>query len=327
MKELMKILHFLIFLTWVAGPPLWAEEPEKYPSRPVTMTISYTPGGSADMICRAIAAVSPKYFSQPIVVVSKTGGGGLVALQNLASSKPDGYTLHFGRTGDIVIMPNVEKLPFNVQEAFTPIANVVMNQVVFSVNAQSPWKKIEDVIEAAKKEPGKISFATPGPLTIVSLAMENFCLQAGIKLNGVPFRGGGETVMALLGGHIPLLTSTEVEILSHAQRGAIRILMACSEERMKVFPNVPTAKEKGFKVKHSSIGGIFVPKETPSAVILKLEDMLKKITEDKDFIETIENKMGSEVKFMSRNEFVKYWLEDLKSVEDLVSRLGLRKKP
>ncbi len=326
MKALIRISTLSILIALTASSHLLAEEPEKYPSRPVTMTISYGVGGSADLICRAIAAVSPKYFSQPIVIVSKTGGGGLVALQNLSSSKPDGYTLHFGRTGDIVIIPNVEKLPFNVQEAFIPVANVVMNQVVFSVNAKGPWKTIEDVIQAAKKEPGKISFGTPGPLTIVSLAMENFCIQAGITLNAVPFRGTGESMIALLGGHIPLITSTEVDAHPHAQRGDIKVLLTCSEERIKAFPHVPTAKEKGFNVKNSSIGGVFVPKGTPPAIILKLQSMLKKIIEDKDFIDTIENKMGSEVKFMSGEEFAKYWSEDLKVIGNLVQRLGLSKK-
>jgi tripartite-type tricarboxylate transporter receptor subunit TctC len=327
MKELMRILNFFILITSIAVSPLFAEEPDKYPSRPVTLTLSFAPGGSADLVCRAIAAVAPKYFSQPIVIVSKTGGGGLVALQNLASSKPDGYTLHFGRTGDMTVAPNVEKMPFKMEEDFLPVANVVINHIVFSVNAKSPWKKIEDVIEAAKKEPGKISFGTAGALSIVRLTMERFCTEAGIKLNAVPFKGTGESMIAVMGGHVPLLSSTEAEILPHVQSGELRVLMTCTAERMKAFPNVPCAREKGFKVDNVTIGAIFAPKGTPPAIILKLESMLKKIPEDKNFIEAVENKMGSEVKFISGKDFAKYWSEDLKVIGDIVQRVGLSKKP
>ena len=235
----------MILISWVVVLPLFAEEPDKYPSRPVTMTLSFAPGGSADLICRAIAAVSPKYFSQPIVIVSKTGGGGLVALQNLASSKPDGYTVHFGRTGDMTVAPNVEKMPFEMEEDFPPVANFVINHIVFSVGAKSPWKKIEDVIEAAKKEPGKISFGTAGALSIVRLTMERWSTEAGIKLNAVPFKGTGESMIAVMGGHVPLLSSTEAEILPHVQSGELRVLMTCTEERMKDFSECPVCEGKG----------------------------------------------------------------------------------
>ena len=144
MKGFVKTFFLFYLIIGVAVSVLAAEEP--YPSRPVNMFHAYAAAGSTDLAARAIAAVAPKYFSQPIIVVPKPGGAGLVALQALASAKPDGYTYHLGRNGELTNGPFIEKIPFDVEKDFIPVAQVALDYVVFAVYAKTPWKTIDELI-------------------------------------------------------------------------------------------------------------------------------------------------------------------------------------
>lgn len=325
MKEITRILGLLIFFALVAISPLSAEEADKYPSRPVTLTIAFSPGGSTDLTCRAISHVASKYFNQPIVCMCKPGGGGLVALQYLASSRRDGYTLHLGRPGEMSVAPFIEKMPFVMEKDFIPVAQVSLDLYFISVPAKAPWKTIEELIEAARRDPGNISYGVASATSIARLTMEKFCYEAKIKLTCVPFKGASPAVIAVLGGHVPVLISTISEALPHIQRGDLRVLVSCGEERIKEFPDVPTTKEKGLNVNISAFSSVFAPKGTPPGIVRKFEDLLKKVANDEDFVKTM-NRMGFVVKYMSANDFAKSWSQQLKWVEGLVQEIGLANK-
>jgi tripartite-type tricarboxylate transporter receptor subunit TctC len=326
MREILQILILSPLLLALAGPNLGAEEPEKYPSRPVTLTGAFAAGGSTDLTCRAIGSVAPKYFSQPIISVPKPGGAGLVALQNLASSKPDGYTFHLGRPSEMSIAPFIEKMPFDMEKDFIPVGQVAQDRIVFSVYAKSPWKTIEELIAAARKEPDKIKFACSSPTATTRLGLEKLCHEAGIKLAVVPFKGAAPAAIAVAGGHVPVLTSTVSEALTHAQRGDVRVLLTCADQRVKEYPDVPTAKEKGFDVNFGIWCTVFARKETPPAILAKFEELLKKAAEDKDFVAAM-TKLGSEPGFVSAAEFSAYWPKERKWIGQIVSRVGLSKSP
>ncbi len=153
MKKLLWLVLIFMFIPTGLGQ---AQDPAKYPERPITLTGGYAAGGSTDLVCRAIAAVVPKFAGQPFVVVPKPGGAGLVSLQNLASAQADGYTLHLGRPAELSIGPLIEKFPFEVEKEFVPVAQMGIDPIVFSVSVETPWKTIEEFVAAAKKEPGKI---------------------------------------------------------------------------------------------------------------------------------------------------------------------------
>ncbi len=324
MKEIARTLSLLCFLTCFTVSPLLAEDIEKYPSKPITITTAYPAGGSSDLVCRAITPIASKYFSQPIICVAKPGGSGLVALQYLASSKPDGYTFHLGRPGEMSIAPSVEKMPFTMEKDFIPVAQVGLDPLILSVNAKAPWNTIEELIIAAKKEPGNINFGCASSTSVTRFTMEKFCHEANIKLTAVPFKGAAPAVIAVVGGHVPVLTSAVSEILPHVQSGNLRVLLSFGEKIVEL-PNVPTARGKGFDVNISSDATLYAPKGTPLPIVHKFEDLLKKVTEDKEFI-SIMKKMGSEAKFMSGDMFLKHWSEQLKWMGDLVPKIGLIKQ-
>mgnify|MGYP001061519998 CR=1 FL=1 len=325
MREMLKIgaLCFLLFLTVPVG--LFAQDPEKYPDRPVTLQHAFAAGGSTDLTARGVAGVAPKYFSQPIIVMPKPGGAGLLALQNLLSSKADGYTLHLGRPSEMSIGPFIENIPFDMEKDFIPVGQVALDRIIFSVNSKTPWNTIEDLIAAAKKDPEKIKFACSSPTATVRLGLEKFCFETGIKLTCVPFKGSAPAAIAVAGGHIPVLTSATSEALPHVQRGDLRVLLTCADKRSKQLPDVPTGKEKGLDVNFPIWNTVFAPKGTPPAVLGKFEALLKKVAEDNDFVSTM-TKLESEPGFVSAKDFAEYWTNERKWIGEVVKKIGLSKR-
>lgn len=316
------LLAAIISLCLLPGTGL-ADDPAKFPERPITLTGGYAAGGSTDLVCRAIAAFVSKFSGQPFVVVAKPGGAGLVSLQNLASAKADGYTLHLGRPAELSIGPLIEKYPFKVENEFIPVAQMGIDPIVFSVNADSPWKTIEEFVAAAKKEPEKIKFAVSSPTATTRLALEKFCHEAGIKLTAVPFKGGTPAAIAVAGGHIPTLTSMVSEVLPHQRSGKIRVLLSFTEKRVKEFPDTSTAAEKKYKVTFGTWLTVFAKKGTPEGILKKIESWMKSTSEEKEFISAME-KLGSHVDYLSSQDFTKYWEEEKRWMETIVKATGLK---
>jgi len=316
------LLAAIISLCLLPGTGL-ADDPAKFPERPITLTGGYAAGGSTDLVCRAIAAFVSKFSGQPFVVVAKPGGAGLVSLQNLASAKADGYTLHLGRPAELSIGPLIEKYPFKVENEFIPVVQMGIDPIVFSVNADSPWKTIEEFVAAAKKEPEKIKFAVSSPTATTRLALEKFCHEAGIKLTAVPFKGGTPAAIAVAGGHIPTLTSMVSEVLPHQRSGKIRVLLSFTEKRVKEFPDTSTAAEKKYKVTFGTWLTVFAKKGTPEGILKKIESWMKSTSEEKEFISAME-KLGSHVDYLSSQDFTKYWEEEKRWMETIVKATGLK---
>jgi tripartite-type tricarboxylate transporter receptor subunit TctC len=321
MKKFLLLAAILALFFWPGVGQ--ADDPAKYPERPITLTGGYAAGGSTDLVCRAIAAIAPKFAGQPFVVVAKPGGAGLVSLQNLASAQADGYTLHLGRPAELSIGPLIEKFPFEVEKEFVPVAQMGVDPIVFSVNAETPWKTIEEFVAAAKKEPGKIKFAVSSPTATTRLALEKFCYEAGIKLTAVPFKGGTPAAIAVAGGHIPTLTSMVSEVLPHQRSGKIRVLLSFTEKRVKEFPETPTAAEKRYDVTFGTWLTIFARRGTPDGILKKVEGWMKSTAQDREFISAME-KLGSHVAYLSSQDFSKYWAEEKRWMETIVKATGLR---
>jgi tripartite-type tricarboxylate transporter receptor subunit TctC len=199
-----------------------------------------------------------------------------------------------------------------------------IDPIVFSVNADSPWKTIEEFVVAAKKEPEKIKFAVSSPTATTRLALEKFCHEAGIKLTAVPFKGGTPAAIAVAGGHIPTLTSMVSEVLPHQRSGKVRVLLSFTEKRVKEFPDTPTAAEKKYKVTFGTWLTVFAKKGTPEGILKKIEGWMKSTSEEKEFISAME-KLGSHVDYLSSQDFAKYWAEEKRWMETIVNAVGLRK--
>ena len=321
--------------TTPSGPPVTLPTPPAvadYPTKPVQLMVAYPPGGSTDVAARIVAAIAEKELGQPLVVVNKTGADGQVGWTEIARQKPDGYHIGFINlpgTNTVILDPE-RKAAFGL-DAFTPIINQVLDPGVIWVKADSPYRSLIDVIEAANMSPNKISVATTGLLSDDHLATLMVEESAGVVFRIVHFEGGAPMRTAILGGHVEVAFDNVSSIVKRVKSREVRALAVMDTQRSKFLPGVPTTVELGFpSVISSSTRGIAGPKGLPEPVVKKLQDVFQKAMEHPDHVKRVE-KAGLAVKVMVGDDYAKYY-RDLhakaaKYTELARSRAGQRPEP
>lgn len=270
----------------LAGTALGAEDPAKYPSRPVTMIIQWGAGGVADTSGRRLADLARKYLGQPIVVENKPGGGGVTGMSYVANAAPDGYTIGTVTNSPAVIIPHLRPVPYKTKEDFTWIMQYGEFDHIFCVRAESPWKTFKAFIEDARKNPGKLKFAPHGVLSAQHIAMEYVFLQEKVKVGFVPVGGGAEADRMLLGGHVDAVDSAT--LFPHLKSGRVRGLMGVlSEKRNPGFPDIPTHRELGYDIDFPNWGGLYAPKGVDPRIAAKIFEAFTKAHEEPSFQELL----------------------------------------
>ncbi len=296
-------LGFLISLI-MFGMGGWAGA-QDFPTRPVEVIVGFAPGGGTDLTARTVANHATKYFGQPFIVVNKAGASGTIASQYVAAAKPDGYTLLTAGGSETTTAGHFRKLPFHPLNDFEPVICIVGQQIGLSVKTESPWKTIQEFITDAKKNPEKYSYATSGIGSLYHAAVLVLEKNTGIKLRHVPFKGGAETLSALLGGHVDVAISAPDEAYALIEGGRVRSLVTFSGKRSKLIPNVPTLREVGYDFFMENMKGLVAPKGTPKPIILKIHDGVKKMmNEDAGFKDSLD-KVKLEMNYMSSEDFGK----------------------
>ena len=278
MKSRIAVALFLT-LTLVMAMPGQAAE---FPTKEVQIIVPYAAGGATDLVFRALAAATSKYLGKAVVVVNKPGGGGAIGVTEAMQARPDGYTLLTAIT-PLTILPHQVKTAFTYR-SFEPVINVVQDPAMLQVRADSPWKTLREFLDYARKNPGMITVGNSGAgggVHLIALAFEK---AAGVKLNHIPFAGGGPSVTALLGGHVHAVSVSPPEGIAHVKAGKLRIIALFSEKRMEAFPDVPTVREQGVPFTMGQWRGLAAPKGTPPDVVKKLHDAFKKGMEDPAFV-------------------------------------------
>ncbi|MGB3423981.1 MAG: tripartite tricarboxylate transporter substrate binding protein [Castellaniella sp.] len=252
-----------------------------YPNKPITIVVPYNPGGASDMTTRVIAQGMEQKLGVPVVVANKAGGAGGVGLEYVSSSKKDGYTLSYMPVESTMI----KALGFtDVQPAdFTYLGRVMTLPAAITVQADSPWKTIEELLDYASKNPGKVTVGNSGTGSIWHVASASLAEKAGVKFNNVPFDGAAPAIAALLGGHIKAVAVSASEVLPSEKAGTLRVLALMSEKRSPMLPGVPTLKERNIDVEVVGWGGFGVPVGTPPEVVSVLEAAIKSSFETKAF--------------------------------------------
>lgn len=277
----------------------------KYPSRAIQVVIPYNPG-STDTILRAFTDKIPEYLGQQITFVYKPGAGGGTGAGFVAKSVPDGYTLVAGPTSPFIAAQLTMEVDYTFDD-FIPVCRVTSGPLGIAVKADSPWKTVKDLIEAAKKSPGKVNYATPGVCTPQHFATWMFAREAGINLTHVPTTGGGPTVTAALGGHVSMAVSAMAPVTPHVKSGALRLLVVFEKERTKEFPDVPTLVELGFSnIVFTTFTGILAPKGTPKEAIDTVSLAFKKVADgNRSSIEDRVEKLGVRLDYAGPEEYNK----------------------
>jgi tripartite-type tricarboxylate transporter receptor subunit TctC len=256
-----------------------------YPEQPIKMVIAYGAGGGTDIIARLAAQYMTKYLGNNanIVVVNRPGAGGAIGFAELAKAAPDGYTIGFINTPNVLTIPIERKSNFHWQD-YDLLGNLVDDPGNFSVHADSPHKSLKDLVEFAKAHPGEVTYGTTGIGSDDHLSALMLERAAGIKMTHVPFKGAAEVHNGVLSKQITVAAMNIGEALQYAKGGStIRQLGQMSTARTTLAPNVPTFKEQGFNIIMASLRGIAAPKGLPPAVREQLVTAVQKAAADPEF--------------------------------------------
>lgn len=319
MTQRRDLLALALSLAAVAAPGgAFAQD---YPTKPITLYVPWAAGGSTDIVMRAMAEVAGKTLGQPIIVDNKSGGGGTVGPATMAATaKPDGYTLSQIPV-TVFRLPLMQKTTWDATKDFTYIVHLTGYTFGITAKPDAPFKTLAEMIDYAKANPGKVSYATPGAGTSLHVGMETIAGKAGVKFTHVPFKGNAETNAAVLGGHTTLqVDSSGWKPL--VQAGQLRLLAVWTAERLKEFPDVPTLKDSGYPYVFDSPFGVAGPKGMDPKVVAKVHDAFKAALDDPGVQATLV-KFDMVPNYKSTVDYGKFVAENIETERGTIERLGL----
>ena len=298
-------------------------EAQTFPSRPVTLLITFPAGGPTDIAGRALAEATSKYLGQPVVVENRPGATGTLGAAALVNARPDGYTVSMIPI-TVLRLPHMENVAFDPMKDIRYVMGVSGYVFAFIVRADAPWKSMADLVAAAKANPEKISYGSHGIGGSVHLATEELSGAQGVKLNHIPYKGSADMLASMLGGHLDVAVDSTGAV-PHVAAGKARVLAVLTEKRTPVWPDVPTLTELGYGIVSTSPYGIGVPAATPLTVVKALHDAFKKGLEDPIHTQTLA-KYNQPVWYLSTEDYTKWARDQYEKERKIVNSLGLAKK-
>jgi tripartite-type tricarboxylate transporter receptor subunit TctC len=291
---------------------------QDYPSKPIDLILTSGPGSSVELIGRAFAEALAKELGQTVVPVNKPGGANTVGTIIVANSPADGYTLGFTASGPFVSQPYLQQLPYTVDD-FEYICELVELQVTLAVAETSPYKKLDDVIEAARANPGKINVATTGIASIPHIVISDVEHLAGVKFNFISYQGDAAALQAMLGGEIDMVGLA----LGTIANQPVRALATFGRARTEAYPDVPTGSELGLPLVKVGMVGLFAPKPLPQEVRARLDTACLNASNDEAFRGMAQN-MNQPIEYVDGAEWQKRIAEDAEGNKDAIERLDIK---
>lgn len=257
--------------------PLFATA-QDYPKRPITLVVPYAAGGGTDNVARGLAKGMADKLGQAVVIDNRGGGGGVIGTKMVAKSDPDGYTLLFVSSSFVTHAATEAKASYDVVKDFAPIAMIGTAPLILVTHKSVGAKTVPQLIEASKKTPGGINFASSGPGTVLHLAGELFKQRTGANMTHIAYKGSGPATTDLLAGRTQVFFTTVPAMVQHVKTGAVDLLAVTGEKRSALFPNVPTVAEGGVpKYNITTWWGVLAPVNTPPAIIAKLNKVVNEV--------------------------------------------------
>jgi tripartite-type tricarboxylate transporter receptor subunit TctC len=267
---------------------------QAWPSKPITLVVPFPPGGTTDVLARALGEKLSLSLGQPVIVESKPGAGATLGADYVAKSKPDGYTLLVGAVHHTIASSVYRKLPYDFQKDLAPITLIALVPNVLVVNAATPVKSVADLVKLAKAEPAKLSYGSNGNGTAQHLIGTQFQNLTGTEIAHIPYKGSGPLAIDLIGGQITMSFDTITPVLPHIKAGKLRPLAVTTAKRSSALPEVPTLEEAGLK--GFDIGtwfGVLAPAATPKDIVARLNTEMVKVIQSPEFRKRMEE-IGAE---------------------------------
>ncbi|HEY9278930.1 MAG TPA: tripartite tricarboxylate transporter substrate binding protein [Eoetvoesiella sp.] len=289
-----KLVRFLFSLTAIAvAPALFGSAAygqsavNNYPSHSIRFVSGFAPGGATDVVARVIGQSIGDSLGQTVVVENKPGAAGNIGANFVAQSASDGYTMYLANA--TIAMPSLfPELPFDVDKDFAPVSLIGYGPSVLAVNPKLPVRSVSELIAYAKKNPGKLNYASGGVGNITHMAMELFIAKTGVKVVHIPYKGGAPSTNAVVAGEVPVLMASMTSVLGQVKQGTLIPLAVSSHERSPALPNVPTMAEAGVPgYEASSWYGVLVPAKTPKPIIDKLSKAIATGLKQQSVTETL----------------------------------------
>src|SRR5512136_550667 len=282
------------FLVWMLCLflliPVTVGAAEKFPTKPFEIVVPFAAGGSSDVLGRLVAKYAPKYFDKPLGIVNKPGGGGVTGTEGVGRSKPDGYSLYLGYgSGHDLVEPHFKKLPYETFVDLLPVCRLSVHSICMIIRSDAPYKTAKEFVEWGKKK-DQVTASVSTRAGSVDITMQALGKSAGIKMVTVPFRGGAESVTAIIGGQTDCGGNHPSEIISHIKAKRLIPIAVALEARDPAVPDVPTFRELGYNiVAVGSVKGVAAPKGTPPEVIGYLAERFKKVCDDPEFVKSMKD--------------------------------------
>src|SRR5688572_21602131 len=300
-----------------------AASAQDYPAKPVTLIVPWPAGGPTDITMRSMAEAASKHLGQPIIIENKAGGGGTVGPATMAAaSKPDGYTLA-QMPITVYRLPLMQKTTWKPED-FTYIIHLTGYVFAAFAGADTPFKTWQDVIDYAKKNPGKITYGSTGSGTSLHLGMEMLAEKSGVKFTHVPFKGAAEVNAAVAGGHV-MLGASGTSIKPLVDAGKARFLNVWTAKRVKSLPDIPTLLELGYPYVIDSPWGLAGPKGMDPKVVAKIHDAFKKALEEQPVIDSLA-RFDMVPNYKGTADYNAAVAEQIKLEEALLKRIGMERK-
>lgn len=299
-----------------SAPPAAA----RWPARPVTLVVPYSAGGGTDIVARALAQRLAERWGQQVVVDNRTGANGVVGSASVAKAAPDGHTLLMV-VGSHAINPVLMKqLPYDTPRAFTPITRVADSPTVFVVAPGAPWKTLAELVEAARKTEIPAGFSEGQTRLTGELANQ----AGGLKLSGVPYKGGAPIMVDVMGGHLPVGITSVLTALPHVQGGKLRVIGVADSRRSPVFPQAQTFREAGLPgVESLSWYGLFGPAGLPPAIVEQINRDLKAVTAEPALAKQLADQ-GAHVVLTPPDEFARFLAAETTKWGQVAQRAGIQ---
>ena len=295
-----------------------------YPNRPVRIIVPQTAGGAVDIVARAIAQKLSEAWGQQVIIDNRPGANGIIGIEAVAKSKPDGYTLAAPFTSVLTINPFVyKKLPYDAFKDFAPVMQSVVNVIVLVVHPSLPVRSVKELVALGKSRPGDIVYGSFGVGNLTHLAGELLRMETGMKMVHVPYKGESPAVTDLIGGQYMLLFSTSAGVKAHINEGRLRLLATGGEKRAAAYPNTPTMAEAGFPGA-GVVGwsGLAMPAGTPPEIVRQLSAEIAKAMNQPDVKEPV-LKMGANPAGDSPASFEAFMAKERQRLGDVITKSGI----